>query len=51
MIPNGDGKPEGKLEDSIYVYFNDFENFKKVFSEKATAIQGSGWCWLVCNQT
>ncbi len=51
MTPNSDGKPGGKLEDSIDVYFDDFENFKKVFSEKAIAIQGSGWCWLVFNQT
>jgi len=51
MTPNSNGNPGGKLEDSISVYFNDFENFKKVFSEKAISIQGSGWCWLVFNQT
>ncbi len=51
LIPDSDGKPGGKLADSIDVYFNNFENFKKVFSEKAIAIQGSGWCWLVFNQT
>ena len=51
MTPNSDGNPGGKLEDSIDVYFNNFENFKKVFSEKAISIQGSGWCWLVFNQT
>ncbi len=51
MIPNSDGIPGGKLEDSIDVYFDNFENFKKVFSEKAISIQGSGWCWLVFNQT
>ena len=27
------------------------ENFKKIFSEKAVNIQGSGWCWLVFNRT
>ena len=51
MTPNSNGNPGGKLEDSIDVYFNSFENFKKVFSEKAISIQGSGWCWLVFNQT
>ncbi len=51
MTPNSNGNPDGKLEDSIDVYFNNFENFKKVFSEKAISIQGSGWCWLVFNQT
>lgn len=51
MTPNSDKNPGGKLEDSIDVYFDNFENFKKNFSEKAIAIQGSGWCWLVFNQT
>ena len=51
MNPDGGGLPKGKLEDAIDVYFNDFENFKKIFSEKAITIQGSGWCWLVFNRT
>jgi len=51
MIPNGDGTPGGELEDQIDVYFDNFENFKKSFSEKALSIQGSGWCWLVFNST
>lgn len=51
MTPNGDGSPGGKLEDAIDVYYDNFENFKKVFSEQAISIQGSGWCWLVFNST
>jgi len=51
MTPNGNGKPSGELEDSIDVYFDNFDNFKKVFSQKAITIQGSGWCWLVFNTT
>jgi len=51
MTPDGNKSPSGKLEDAIDVYFDSFENFKKIFSTKATAIQGSGWCWLVFNQT
>ena len=51
MIPNGGGTPGGELEDQIDVYFDNFENFKKSFSEKALSIQGSGWCWLVFNST
>ena len=49
MTPDGDKIPGGKLEDQIDVYFDDFKNFKKIFSEKAISIQGSGWCWLVFN--
>ena len=47
MIPNSDGKPEGKLEDSIDVYFNNFENFKKIFSEKVYAVRAAQHTMLV----
>jgi len=51
LSPKNDGRPGGKLEDSIDVYFDSFDNFKIEFSNKAMSIQGSGWCWLVFNQT
>ena len=51
MTPDPKTSPDGKLEDSIEVYFENFENFKELFSKSATNIQGSGWCWLVFNQT
>ena len=51
MNPNGGGTPGDKLEDSIDVYFDSFEKFKEVFSANSLGIQGSGWCWLVFNQT
>ena len=51
MTPDGGGAPGGELEDSIDVYFDSFENFKRIFSETAVGIQGSGWCWLVFNAT
>ena len=51
MTPAGTFPPIRKLGDAIEVYFDGFENFKKIFSAKAISIQGSGWCWLVFNQT
>ena len=51
LTPNGDNIPGGQLEDQIDVYFDNFENFQKIFLEKAISIQGSGWCWLVFNET
>lgn len=51
MTPNSDKIPCGKLEDAIDVYFDTFDNFKKVFLEKSLSILGSGWCWLVFNAT
>jgi Fe-Mn family superoxide dismutase len=51
MNPQGGGNPGGKLADSIDVYFDNFDNFKKLFSAASLSIEGSGWCWLVFNQT
>ena len=51
MNPNGGGSPVGKLANSIDVYFDNFENFKKLFTVTSLSIEGSGWCWLVFNQT
>jgi len=51
MNPAGGGNPTGKLADAIDVYFDNFERFKKIFSDTSISIEGSGWCWLVFNQT
>ena len=51
MNPNGGGSPGGKLADSIDVYFDSFQKFKKIFSVTSLSIEGGGWCWLVFNQT
>ena len=51
MKQNGGGKPSGRLADEIDVYFGSFENFRKKFTEGTISIQGSGWGWLVYNQS
>ena len=51
MSPSSDQKPGGNLADAIDVYFNSFNSFKEIFTKKSLSIQGSGWCWLVFNQT
>ncbi|GLE01384.1 hypothetical protein PINS_up010214 [Pythium insidiosum] len=42
----GGGEPEGELLKAIEAEFSSFENFKKTFSAKTAAVQGSGWGWL-----
>jgi Fe-Mn family superoxide dismutase len=51
MKPNGEGEPGGRLADEIKIYFGSFSEFKEKFSTGTAAIQGSGWGWLVYNQT
>ncbi|WP_139904665.1 superoxide dismutase [Clostridium thermarum] len=47
MTPNGEGAPEGKLNDDIVKTFGSFEAFKEEFTKAATTRFGSGWAWLV----
>lgn len=44
--PNGGGKPSGALAAAIDAQWGSFEAFRKEFSDKASAIFGSGWAWL-----
>lgn len=39
--------PSGKLAEAIIKDFKSVDDFKKEFTEKATKIFGSGWCWLI----
>jgi Fe-Mn family superoxide dismutase len=49
MTPNSSQKPAGKLAEAIDKQFGSFDEFKKLFSEKAITTFGSGWGWLVKN--
>lgn len=49
MTPKSSGEPAGKLADAIKKKFGSFEEFKKLFSQSATTLFGSGWAWLVKN--
>ena len=40
-------KCSGKIAQAIDKAFGSFDEFKKLFSEKASSIFGSGWAWLV----
>lgn len=49
LAPIGKGggdKPKGELAEMIHRDFGSFEAFQEKFNSLATAVQGSGWCWL-----
>ena len=48
----GGGNPSGKIVEVIEEEFGTFERFKKVFSQTASSIEGSGWAALTfCKKT
>ena len=48
MKPGGGGEPTGPLADAIRRDFGSFATFRDAFAKEASAVFGSGWVWLVC---
>ncbi|CZG55631.1 TPA: superoxide dismutase [Fe] [Legionella pneumophila] len=51
MSPNGGGEPKGRLAEVINKSFGSFAAFKEQFSQTAATTFGSGWAWLVQDQS
>ena len=51
LSPNGGGEPGGALGDAITKAFGSFAEFKAQFAASAAGNFGSGWTWLVKNDS
>lgn len=51
LSPSGGGKPTGKLAEMIDRDFGSYDKFKETFSAKAATLFGSGWAWLVTDNS
>lgn len=51
MSPNGGGVPTGELAAAIDKSFGSFDAFKDTFAKAAATRFGSGWAWLVVNES
>ena len=51
MSPKGGGEPSGALVDAIKKAFGDFKTFKEKLAAAAVGQFGSGWGWLVKDQS
>ena len=47
LSPKAKRRPEGLLLAAIEEEWGTFEDFRKLFSETATKLFGSGWVWFV----
>ena len=51
ISPNGGGEAKGKLAEAINAKWGNFAAFKEEFTAKAAGHFGSGWAWLVVNNS
>lgn len=51
MSPNGGGAPTGALAQAIDQQFGSFDAFKEAFKTAAIGQFGSGWAWLLLDET
>ncbi len=51
MKPNGGGEPTGELASAIQQAFGSFDAFKAQFNDAGVKRFGSGWAWLVIDQS
>jgi len=50
-MKGGGGKPSGKLAEAIDAKFGSLDNLKTKFGEAGVGQFGSGWVWLIVNQS
>ncbi|HEY1359163.1 MAG TPA: superoxide dismutase [Thermoleophilaceae bacterium] len=51
MSPDGGGEPEGELAEAISNEFGSFDDFKAKMKDAGVNQFGSGWAWLVQNDS
>ncbi len=51
LAPNGGGQPTGTLAEAINQKFGSFDALKEEFAKAATTRFGSGWAWLIVDET
>jgi superoxide dismutase, Fe-Mn family len=51
MGPNAGGEPKGKLADDIKSTFGGFDQFKEKLADAGVKRFGSGWAWLIKNNS
>ena len=51
LSPNGGGEPSGELADAVNEAFGSFDELKKKLQEAGATRFGSGWAWLIVDDS
>ncbi len=49
LSPNGGGEPTAEVGSAVSRAFGSYAEFRKLFTQTAVTLFGSGWAWLVKN--
>lgn len=51
MTPQAGGSPSGRLREALMAHWETMERFQEAFAKAALSVFGSGWAWLIADNS